>query len=156
MHKIQRTIEIKAPVQRVYDFLTQPANLPSIWPNMVSVTNVVSQGGGAHSFDWVYKMAGVHFNGHASTEEVQPAKLVRVKNQGGIPSTFRWSYQGLNGGNTRLTVEVEYNIPGAVVGKIAEALVTKINERDMDTLLANLKDLMESGAAGVAAGARAH
>src|SRR4029079_9259713 len=73
MHKIQRTIEIKAPVQRVYDFLNQPTNLPSIWPNMVSVSNIVAKPGGAHDFDWVYKMIGVPFKGHSKVEEAQPA-----------------------------------------------------------------------------------
>lgn len=143
MKKINKTIEIKAPVQRVFDFVTQPTNLPSIWPNMVSVSNVVARGNGAHDFDWVYKMAGIHFKGHAKTEEAIPAKLVRVRNDSGIPSTFIWSYEGLNGGYTRLTLSVEYEIPTPVVGKIAEALLTKLNERDADNMLANLKDTME-------------
>ena len=41
MQKIQRTIEIKAPVQQVYDYLNQPTTLLSIWPNIVSVSNIV-------------------------------------------------------------------------------------------------------------------
>ena len=143
MKKITRTIEIKAPVQRVFDFLTQPTNLPSIWPNMVAVSNVADRGNGAHDFDWVYKMGGIHFKGHAKTEEAIPGKLARVRNDSGIPSTFVWSYEGLNGGTTRLTLSVEYEIPTPVVGKIAEALLTKLNERDAENMLANLKDTME-------------
>ena len=143
MKRITRTIDIKAPVQSVYDFLTQPTNLPSIWPNMISVSNVVAVSGGSHDFDWVYKMGGIHFKGHAKTEEAQPGKLVRVHNDGGIPSTFVWTYQGLNGAGTRLKLDIEYSLPTPVVGKIAEALLAKLNERDADTLLANLKDVME-------------
>ena len=143
MKKITRTIEIKATAQRVFDFLTQPTNLPSIWPNMVAVSNVVDRGNGAQDFDWVYKMGGIHFKGHAKTEEAIPGKLARVRNDAGIPSTFVWKYEGLNGSNTRLTLSVEYEIPTPVVGKIAEVLLTKLNERDADTMLANLKDTME-------------
>jgi hypothetical protein len=124
--------------------------------NTQSVSNVVARGGGAHDFDWVYKMAGVKFKGHAKTEEAQPCKLVRVRNEVGIPSTFRWSYEGLNGSGTRLTLDVEYTIPMPVLGKLAEALIAKLNERDADALLANLKDVMESVSTGVAAGAPAH
>lgn len=142
MKKISRTIDIKAPVQRVYDFMAQPKNLPSIWPNMVSVSNIVERIPGAFDFDWVYKMAGLHFKGHAKVQEALPGKLQRVQNDG-IPSTFRWSYEGLNGQNTRLTLAVEYEIPGAIVGKIAETLLAKLNERDADVMLANLKDVME-------------
>lgn len=156
MKKIRKTIEIKAPVQRVYDFLTQPTNLPSIWPNMIAVTNVVASTGGSHDFDWQYKMAGIHFHGHSKTLEAQPGKLVRMQNEGGIPSTFVWTYQGLDGAGTRLTVDVEYTIPTPIVGKIAEALLAKLNERDADTLLANLKDVMESGATSVGVSTPAH
>lgn len=155
MRAINRSIEIKAPVQRVFDFLTQPSNLPGIWPNLVSVSNVTREPSGAHEFDWIYKMAGVHLKGHAKTSEIQPAKLVTVTNEGGIPSTFRWVYEGLNGSNTRLSVGVEYTVPAPVVGKLAEVVVAKLNEREMDMLLANLKDVMESSFAGVPAGARA-
>lgn len=159
MKQIKRTIQIKAPVQRVYEFLTQPANLLSIWPNMVSVSNVVASKGGSHDFDWEYRMVGFHFKGHAKTEEAQPGKLVRVRNESGIPSTFIWTYEGLDGAGTRLTLDLQYSIPAPVIGKIAEAIVAKINERDADTLLANLKDVMEAGAAtgvGVSAAARPH
>ncbi len=88
-------------------------------------------------------MAGIHFKGHAKTLEAKPGKLVRMQNASGIPSTFVWTYEGLNGTGTKLTLEVEYDIPAPVLGKIAEALLAKINERDADTMLANLKDVME-------------
>ena len=156
MKKIKRTIQIKAPVQRVYDFLTQPTNLTSIWPNMVSVSNVVPSKGGAHDFDWEFKMVGFHFKGHAKTEEAQPGKLVRLRNEAGIPSTFLWTYEGLDGAGTRLSLDLEYTIPAPVIGKLAEVLVAKMNERDIDTLLANLKDVMEAGiATGVGTGVAA-
>ncbi len=156
MKQIKRTIEIKAPVQRVYDYLSQPANLLHIWPNMISVSNVVPGKGGVHDFDWEFKMAGFKFKGHAKTEEAQPGKLVVIRNESGIPSTFRWMYQGLNGSGTRLNLDLQYTIPGPVIGKLAEALVARINERDVDTLLANLKDVMESQSTVATTAAPAH
>jgi uncharacterized membrane protein len=156
MHKIERSIDIKAPPQRIYEFLAQPPNLLSIWPNMVSVANVLQGKGGANDFDWVFKMAGVQFKGHATVEEAQPARLVRYRNKSGIPSTFIWTYAGLNGSGTRLSLAVEYDMPRNVIGRIAEAIVAKINERDLDTMLGNLKDVMEQPGAGISAGAPAH
>jgi hypothetical protein len=156
MHTIQRTIDIKAPPQRIYEFLAQPPNLLSVWPNMVSVSNVLRGKGGANDFDWVFKMAGVQLKGHSTVEEAQPAKLVRYRNKGGVPSTFLWTYTGLNGSGCRLGVTVEYDMPRNVIGRIAEAIVAKINERDLDTMLGNLKDVMEQPQSGVSAGAPAH
>jgi len=156
MQKIQRTIDIKAPVQRVYDFVNQPTNLPSIWPNMVSVSNVVAATGGAHHFDWVFKMIGLQFKGHAKVEEAQSGKFARIRNESGIPSTFLWTYSGLDGAGTRLNLAIEYTMPTPVIGKLAEVLAAKINERDLDAMLANLKDVMEHTTTGVGVGAPAH
>lgn len=151
MQRIRKTIEIKAQAQRVFDFITQPTNLPAVWPNLVEVSNVVTKPGGYHEFDWVYKMAGLHFKGHAKTEEAVPGKLSRVRNEGAIPSTFIWTFQGLDGSGTRLTCEVEYTIPVPVLGKLAENLVMKMNEREAETLLQNMKDTLESTTAVAAA-----
>lgn len=154
MLKIKRTVDIKAPVQRVYDYLNQPTNLPGIWPNMVSVSNVTPGAGGANEFEWTFKMAGVHFTGRTKVEEAQSGRYARFRNEGGIASTFVWTYAGLNGNNTRLTVELEYAIPAPVIGRVAEAVVAKINERDLDTMLSNLKDVMEHVSVSPAATAR--
>ena len=142
MRRIHRTIDIKAPVPRVWEFLQQPNNLPGVWPHLVSVSNIVPRDGGANDFDWVFKMGGVHFDGHASVEQARPGEYVRFRNEGGIPSTFVWNYQATTGG-TRLTVDVEYTIPTPVIGKLAEALVAKSNERDLDALLQNTKERLE-------------
>lgn len=143
MRRIHRTIDIMAPVQRVYEFINQPSNLPGVWPHMVSVSNIVPREGGASDFDWVYKMGGVHFNGHAFVEQARPGEYVRVRTEGGIPSTFTWNYSAMDGSGTRLTVDVEYSIPTPVIGKLAETLVSKSNERDLDSLLRNTKERLE-------------
>jgi len=142
MRRIHRTIDIKAPVGRVWEFLQQPNNLPGVWPHLVAVSNIVPREGGTNDFDWVFKMGGVHFKGHAFVEQARPGEYVRFRNEGGIPSTFVWNYQATALG-TRVTVDVEYTIPTPVIGKLAEALVAKGNERDLDALLQNTKERLE-------------
>jgi len=143
MKKLQKRIDIQAPPQRVYDYVTKPMNLPGIWPNLVSVSNVVAGEAGANEFDWVYEMGGIRFHGHSHTDDAQPGARLYVKNTGGIDSTFLWTFDELDGGGTRLTLDIEYSIPTPVVGKVAEALTAKANERDADTMLANLKKVLE-------------
>lgn len=155
MKKIRKTIEIKAPVQRVFDFLAQPSNLPTIWPNMVAVSNAVPRMAGLHDFDWEFRMVGFHFTGHTRILEAQAGKFARLQTSGGIPSTFVFTYQGLDGSGTRLTVDVEYEIPTPIIGKLAEAIVAKMNERDIETMLGHLKDVMEVGTVSAATGVAA-
>ncbi len=44
---------------------------------------------------------------------------------------------------TKLTIEVEYAPPGAVLGKLAEHLTVRRMSRDLHSSLLNLKDLLE-------------
>ena len=40
-------------------------------------------------------------------------------------------------------MKTEYEIPQKLLGKLAEPFVRKLNEREADTFLANLKDRVE-------------
>lgn len=142
MRKISKSVDIGASVERVFDFATQPENLPTIWPSLVEVTKAARRADGWHSFDWTYRMAGVRFHGSAKTVRVETNAYCAVKSEGGIPSVFRWSYEDRDGA-TRVTLDVEYAIPLPVLGKVAEAIVANINEREADTMLGNLKLALE-------------
>jgi uncharacterized membrane protein len=154
MRKISKKIEIGASVERVFDYVTRPENLLSIWPSLVEVTNVERKNDGWHSFDWAYKMGGIRFHGKAKTVRVEPNAYIEVKNEGGIPSVFRWRYDKRDK-STLVTLDVEYTVPTPVLGKVAEAIVAKMNEHETDTLLANLKATLEI-APTVKAGDAAH
>jgi uncharacterized membrane protein len=142
MAKIEKTILINAPVERVFEFMSKPENLPEIWPSLQEVRNVQSLPNGGYCYDWTYKMAGVHFDGKAEWTEFVKNQRIINKNESGIPSTFTWSYQAEDSG-TRVTVNVDYTIPGAVLGKLAEPIIHKMNEHEAETVLANLKARME-------------
>jgi len=149
MAKISKSVSIHAPVSQVFEFVTHAEHLPEIWPSMVEVSNVQRKPDGAHSFNWVYKMAGIHFKGHAETVEVEQNRRAVVKNEKGIPSTFYWTYAGEDG-VTKVTMEVEYTMPGKLLGKLAGPFLEKVNEREAETLLGNLKHRMEAGEAAIA------
>lgn len=143
MAKLSRTIHIKAPVEKVYNYLTEPTNLPEVWPSMVEVSDVHREPNGLHKFSWKYKMAGIIFDGKTDTVRVVPNQLVVTQVTDGVSAKFEWTYHAENG-ETILEVDVEYTIPIPVLGKLAEAVVVKLNEREAETLLANIKDRMEA------------
>jgi uncharacterized membrane protein len=76
-------------------------------------------------------------------EPFVPNKRVVTENKEGIPSTFFWDYSAKDGGTT-IVVVVEYTVPVPVLGKLAEKVIVRMNENEMDTLLANLKAVMEA------------
>jgi uncharacterized protein YndB with AHSA1/START domain len=144
MAQIRKSITIKAPLDKVFEYMNEPSHFPEIWPSMVEVSNVVGTPTGGHEFDWVYKMAGMKFRGHTTTIEFENNRKLTAKNEKGIPSTFRWTYAGENGG-VRVAVEVDYTLPNAVLDKFAEPFLRRLNEREAETVLENLKLRMELG-----------
>jgi uncharacterized membrane protein len=140
MASIKSSITINAPVDKVFEY-TKPENLPEIWPSLVEVKNVKELPSGGYSWDWKYKMAGMNFNG--SSEHVEFVENERTVSQStGIESTITWSYEAVAGG-TMMTAETEYKIPVPLLGRVAEAFITKVNENESETILANLKARME-------------
>lgn len=145
MIKVRKSILIHAPVERVFDYLDKPEHLPEIWPSMVRVENVERMGDRPLGYDWTYKMAGMHFHGHS--EIIAHKKNTRIvsKNEKGIPSTFTWTFVAEDGG-TRFMVDVDYTIPSPLLAKLADGLVKRLNEREADVFLENLKTRVEHGA----------
>ena len=105
MVKLQKTITINAPVEKVFAFMNDPHNLPEIWPSMIEIKDVKPNPNGGYDFGWVYKMAGVHFDGASETTEFVSNKRNATKSTKGIESKFIWDYE-TEGDNTKLTVEV--------------------------------------------------
>ena len=142
MAKVEKSILIHVPTEKVFAFMNDPRNLPEIWPSMVEVKNAILNSIGGYDFEWVYKMGGMHFNGASKTTECIPNKRIITESTKGIQSRFVWNYKA-EGRYTKLAVEVEYTIPIPLIGKLAEAVIAKQNEHEADTMLKNLKDRME-------------
>lgn len=144
MPKIERNITISAPVEKVFTYINDPELNPEWLPSMIEVkdVNMTEQGVGSR-FKWVYKMAGIRFNGETTTIEYVPNQRIVVQSKVGINSKWSWTFEPYNNG-TRLSLVVEYTIPIPVLGKLAEAVVLKQNEKEADAATVNIKAKMES------------
>ena len=142
MAKVEKTININAPVDKVFSYIDEPTNLPVIWPSLVEVKNVQRLPNGGRSNQWVYKMAGIRLEGTTEDVEYVTNQLMVSKTKGGVESTQTWIFQPEASG-TNVTFNVKYTVPIPVLGKLAEAIIIKMNEREGDSLLANLKARME-------------
>jgi uncharacterized membrane protein len=143
MAKLEKSVTIKAPVEKVFDYMHNPKNLPEIWPSMIEVRDIQPSPVGGYNFSWTYKMAGMRFEGASETTESIANQRTVTESKKGIPSKFIWTYKPEAGG-TKLTVQVEYTVPVPLLGKLAEAFIIKQNQNEMDVLLANLIAKMET------------
>jgi uncharacterized membrane protein len=144
MAKVTRSITINTPPEQVFEYMSDPKNIPEIWPSLIETKDVQhSPEGVAINWGWTYKMAGMRFEGKSEVVEQVANQLTVEKSEGGISSTITWRYQSENGG-TKVTFEAEYTVPVPLLGKLAEAFIVKQNEKEAELILENLKSRMES------------
>jgi uncharacterized membrane protein len=146
MAHIKKDILVNAPAQQVFDMIYDFENIPKWMVGMEEVHNISpGERGEGSSFEWTFSMMGIKFNGVSRILSLDPLRQAVVKSTGGIESTWTWTYAA-EGEGTRLTCEMEYVVPGAGLGKIADKLVIeRTNARDLEKSLENVKALAEGG-----------
>ena len=142
MRKAVKSITIKSPVEKIFDYISEPTNLPEIWPSLMEIKDVQRLPDGNINNRWVYKMAGMRFEGTSEGVESVANQRIVSKTKGGVESIQKWIFQS-EGDETKVTIEMEYTIPIPLLGKLAEAIIVKMNEHEGELLLSNLKARME-------------
>lgn len=140
--KLSKSITINVPPEKVFAYVNEPVNLVEVWPSLEEAKDVRPTPNGGHSFRWVYKMAGMRFEGTSENTEVVANQRLVSRSKGGIDSTITWLFRP-EAGATKVTVETDYTVPIPLLGKLAETFIVRANEHEAETILANLKDRME-------------
>jgi len=140
---IVRDIRIATPVDRVFDFLADPNNLPEVWPNIIEVKNIKkSKNTDGFNFNWAYKMSGLPFEGKCETIEYTPYERLVVKSNKGLDSTITWRFQPA-GRESQVTLQFEYQIPSSLLKRMKDDFVVQETEHEVEALLQNLRSRLE-------------
>ena len=143
MAKLEKSVTISAPVEKVFSYIEGGVNLPEIWPSLIEVKDIKKLPNGGHSDRFVYKMAGIRLEGTSEDIEYVPNQRIVTKTKGGADSIQTWVFQPEASG-TKVTFIAEYTVPIPVLGKLAEAVIIKMNDHEGDIILANLKARIEA------------
>lgn len=145
MAHVEKSIVIEAPVEKVFARVEDNESYPEWWPNMVEQKRQTPgplEVGSRSTYK--YNMMGATISGEVILETYDPPNHLIVRTTGGAAGTFDWAFARAGSG-TQITVVVDYNLPGSILGKIADKLVVeKRNEADLDEGLKKLKELLES------------
>lgn len=140
---IDKSILIEAPVEKVFAYYSEPENLPEVWPSLLEVKEVErTPEGWARKFKWVYKMAGMRFEGSTENSEYDKNERTVAVSKGGIESTIDTTYED-QGGKTLLRDRVTYRVPVPLIGRVAERFLARTNEHEVETIHKNLKARLE-------------
>jgi uncharacterized protein YndB with AHSA1/START domain len=141
MPKINNSINISAPVEKVFAYVTDPMSTLEWFVGMTEVTDVTGSGADQHS-RWTYTMIGIPFHGESKFTEYVPNQRTVSKQEGGITSIITYTFAPHEGG-TKLGMDIDYTIPVPVLGKLAEKLVFKRNQREAAMSMQNIKERLE-------------
>ena len=141
MPTITKSIDISAPVEKVFAYLGDSRNLPEWFVGVSEVTDVSGSGVGQHN-RWTYTMIGIPFHGESTLTEQVPNQRLIFEQKGGMTSTITFTFAPIKSG-TKLGFDVDYTIPVPVLGKLAEKAVFKRNQREAQMSMENLKERLE-------------
>ena len=143
MATIHNSIEIKAPVSKVFAYIDNPRNEPDWLPSMLEVKNVTGYGVGTH-YEWSWKIGEMRFKGASTKIEHVHDKRIVVKSKGIHGVESKWIYNLKNEGDaTIFELNIEYLVPTRVLGKSVEHVIMERNKREADMGLMNIKKRME-------------
>jgi len=162
---VHKSIEISAPVEKVFSYLEDPGNNPEWIESMINVKNIAGSGIGSH-YTCSWKMAGVQLCGETTRTEDIPNRRIVDKTRGEARNTWAYTFEQ-HGDTTTLDLDLEYDIPIPVKWKLArkyihdytagsafmlnnftmkdfvDKVVVKHTEREVEIDLQNIKDRLE-------------
>jgi len=136
--KVDKEVWIEAPIEKIFGYISEPSNLPEFWPSLMGIKDVQSLPNGGYSARWVYKMLGMLFEGTGKYTKIVPNQFFVIETKGGIRSTIAWTFRSRET-KTRVTLTIEYKVPIPLLGKLAEAIILKMNDHEGDLIMANLQ-----------------
>ncbi|MGE0130779.1 MAG: SRPBCC family protein [Blastocatellales bacterium] len=137
-----KTINIDAPVERVFEFWKNPANFPHFMTNVREVRDL----GDGRSQWTVAGPAGVSVKWNAMVTEFVPNEVIAWKSEPGsaIANAGIIRFEP-GGGGARVTVRMSYNPPAGAIGHAIATIFGANPKREMDQDLLRMKTMIETG-----------
>ena len=143
MSEIRKTATFDAPVEKVFELIDNPDNIPKYIPNVERVADVKRTDGRiGDTFRVIYKVLGLTFDEKFTVTGYEPNRKLVSDFDGGMKGTFSWSFEP-RGNQTECSMDINYQVGGGVLGKAADALLLeRANERNMDESLERLRQVV--------------
>jgi uncharacterized protein YndB with AHSA1/START domain len=106
MAVIVKEIIIKAPPEKIFNFVMDKNNRLKIWPSLMEVKNEELLPNGGYRAEWVYKIAGVYFGGKSECIDVVPNQKFSVKYEGAINCIMTFSLQTEDDIRTKVSISL--------------------------------------------------
>ncbi len=141
MPRVDREIEIGAPVESVFAFMSNPINM-QLYPGIIMVHEMTGEGLGRHWRE-VYKLDGVDMPEECTVIEYDPYHREVLENRGPIESTWTEEFDPEEAG-THLHFTLDWKIPDFLSDEEALYNLDDLTRHSVDDYLHHVKDTLES------------
>jgi carbon monoxide dehydrogenase subunit G len=135
------SIVVDAPRAKVFEYVNDPRTLSDWMIGIEEIRNVRGAGEG-QQYDWTFKMAGLSLRGQSVVVDYLQDVGACHQGIGMIHSLWTHRCEDTAEG-TKLTIDVEYTLPFFVLGRLAESATVRRNDRNINTSLKRLKEIVE-------------
>ena len=134
---VEDTIEVKAPIQQVYNRWNDFIRFPEFMSNVEEVRPL-----SGNRYHWVARIFGIRQEWDAEVTEREPERRISWRSISGVHNDGTVSFSRLGPDKTEIRVRFEYMPPAGMVGK-SLAQLTRPAKKEVKEDLKNFRQLLE-------------
>lgn len=139
----EKTINLNVPATTVFHYLTDPACLLEMCPNIIEISDIQRHTPSSTKFNWIARLLGVRFEGEAELKQTHHDQQLNSHFWGGLRGNAIIQLHPSDEG-ILLRVELDYTLPPPLLKKHREDVILWQFEHSVDCALASLKTLLEA------------
>ena len=146
MPVVTKSMEIKAPVAKVFEVVTNPDNWTKFVSNLVEVSDKSADlPAKGSTFAWKYRMMGFNFGGTGTVTDNQQGESFAMAFESKFPIKESYVFKDAGDGATVLEVTIDYEMPSPMKALFGDSSVMeKINETESQGVLEKIRALCEN------------
>lgn len=134
---VEDSVEVKAPIQQVYNRWNDFTQFPSFMSNVEEVRPLTG-----NRYHWVARIFGIKQEWDAEVTERDPERRISWRSTSGAYNAGTVGFSPIGADKTEVRVRFEYTPPAGEVGKAFDAL-TKATHHEVKQDLKSFKKLLE-------------
>jgi uncharacterized membrane protein len=144
--RLQQSIDVEAPPQRVWDYLAEPSNYLDFMVSLTRWEVIDRRGGVGDRFRMLIHVGAADVGGLIEVVEWNPPRDMAFTSVTGVDQRGRWRLRERGEGRTRVEFRYAYGVAGGgIAGLIAERISAPTMRRDLRRSLVELKRIIERG-----------
>ena len=145
MPVIRKSVNIAAPLDKVFAILDDPARIQEFGVGVTRVSDVNQTPERVGDTGRItYSAMGLRFPMKITVTAHEVNARIEMSMEGGMSGTMNWELTP-QGNGTALSLTIDYRMRGGILGKALDALlVERMNDRNAERMMENLKMIGEA------------